>query len=84
MTKTTKPITAKQWTAYFNYLDILRESGTTNMFGAAPYLMAGFRIRDREQASKIVCAWMRTFNPDVSPADRVAAMLAPPAETTAA
>lgn len=31
-------------TEYFEYLDELRESGVTNMFGAAPYLVSEFGI----------------------------------------
>ena len=41
------------------YLDKLRESGKTNMFGAAPYL-----IRPgigRKEASVILAYWMKSF-----------------------
>ena len=46
---------------YFEYLDELRESGETNMFGARPYLMEEFNL-DREEAHKILSEWMRTFS----------------------
>ena len=46
---------------YFEYLDELRESGETNMFGARPYLMEEFNL-DREEARKILSEWMRTFS----------------------
>ena len=32
----------------FEYLDALRESGVTNMFGATPYLMEEFGFDKRE------------------------------------
>ena len=42
------------------YLDALRESGITNMFGAAPYLAQNFGLTI--QASKeILVYWMKTF-----------------------
>ena len=45
---------------YFNYLNELRESGVTNMFGAADYLMDEFGIGKRE-ARKILAAWMKQY-----------------------
>ena len=33
---------------YFRYLDALRESGVTNMFGAAPYLQGQFGLSRNE------------------------------------
>jgi len=41
----------------FIFLNRLRESGTTNMFGAAPYLEFEFELTNRE-ARKIVSDWM--------------------------
>jgi len=46
---------------YFDYLDDLRESGVTNMFGASPYLVEEFGV-DRSTAQRILIEWMRTFN----------------------
>ncbi len=46
---------------YFNFLDSLRDSGQTNMFGAAPYLMEMFDL-DRFEAKEIVVEWMQTFS----------------------
>jgi hypothetical protein len=48
-------------TEYFEYLDELRESGVTNMFGAAPYLVSEFGITMFD-AGKILVEWMETFN----------------------
>jgi hypothetical protein len=41
------------------FLDGLRESGATNMWGAVPYLMAEFPQLDRHMAKDIVAEWMR-------------------------
>ena len=38
---------------YFDYLDQLRESGITNMFGASPYLQEAFDL-DRYEAKDIL------------------------------
>ena len=53
--------------AEFEFLNRLRESGETNMFGAAPYLACGFDITRRE-ASKILMEWMSWVNEN--PANR--------------
>ena len=42
----------------FIYLNRLRESGDTNMFGAAPYLEMEFDL-DRREARKVLMEWMR-------------------------
>lgn len=44
----------------FEYLDELRESGATNMFGAAQYLIAEFSF-DRKKAKNLLIEWMETF-----------------------
>jgi predicted KAP-like P-loop ATPase len=41
----------------FIYLNRLRESGETNMWGASPYLQEQFFI-SRKEASKILTEWM--------------------------
>ena len=46
---------------YFDFLDDLRESGVTNMFGATPYLIEEFGV-DRSTAHKILTEWMRSFS----------------------
>jgi hypothetical protein len=45
---------------HLRFLDALRESGQTNMFGAAPYIADLFEI-PMQQARKILTYWMRTF-----------------------
>lgn len=51
---------------YFDFLDDLRDSGETNMFGAAPYLQAEFpELRgDRKKANEILVAWIHHFDKD--------------------
>ncbi len=44
----------------FKYLDDLRESGVTNMFGAIPYLVGSFGIENKA-ANDILGKWMETF-----------------------
>lgn len=45
---------------YFEYLNQLRESGVTNMFGAAPYLQQEFGL-DRYEARDVLLEWMQGF-----------------------
>jgi hypothetical protein len=42
------------------FLDKLRESGVTNMFGAAPYLKRAFGLTAKD-ATDILLYWMETF-----------------------
>ncbi len=46
---------------YFRFLDELRESGATNMFGARPYLMDAFSELTDKDAAKVLAEWMKTF-----------------------
>ena len=48
----------------FEYLDTLRETGVTNMFGASPYLQNEFGL-SRSEAKKILSAWMESFKETV-------------------
>jgi hypothetical protein len=45
---------------YFDYLEVLRESGVTNMFGAAPYLEQAFDIT-RKESKAILKEWMESY-----------------------
>lgn len=47
---------------YFVFLDALRESGATNMFGACPYLIKGFPKLSEDETRKILIEWMDTFS----------------------
>ena len=52
---------AKVLTKHFLFLDNLRESGITNMFGATPYLQEIFGLK-RGDATRVLSAWMRSFS----------------------
>lgn len=46
---------------HLTYLDDLRESGETNMFGARPYVQREFGVSSRE-AQTILGYWMKSFS----------------------
>jgi len=45
---------------YIDYLNALRESGITNMYGAGEYLMDTFDLQ-KVEARKILANWMSNF-----------------------
>lgn len=47
---------------YFEYLDDLRKSGATNMYGAAPYLAAEYPDMGIQMARKVLGLWQNTFS----------------------
>lgn len=46
---------------YWNYLEKLRRSGITNMYGAAPYLAEEFNL-NLNDARDILLDWMYNYN----------------------
>ena len=48
-------------TEVFEYLDQLRESGATNMFGAGPYIQEQFGV-SRKESHALLAKWMSTFS----------------------
>ena len=48
---------------YWLYLEELRRSGETNMYGAVPYLTAAFEEEGltRKQATQILVDWMKNY-----------------------
>lgn len=56
---------------HFEYLDALRESGLTNMFGAGVCLQGRFDM-SRADAKAILSAWMKTYDGKTSAAERAA------------
>lgn len=46
---------------YWIYLEKLRRSGVTNMYGAGPYLEAQFGV-SRKEANSILADWMINYN----------------------
>mgnify|MGYP003147760864 FL=1 len=47
---------------YFAFLNELRESGITNMFGAGPFLEDEFPELNRQEAKDELLAWMQSFD----------------------
>jgi hypothetical protein len=60
MSKEVQKPNVKDLEGMLKYLDALRESGTTNMFGAAPYLVNMYGV-DIVTARKVLSYWMETF-----------------------
>lgn len=46
---------------YYNYLEQLRKSGSTNMFGASPYLESRFGL-SRKEARDVLSDWMSNYD----------------------
>jgi len=46
---------------HLDYLDCLRESGVTNMWGASVYIEEEFGL-DRKEAKELLSHWMKTFS----------------------
>ena len=49
---------------HLEYLDELRESGETNMYGARAYLLRVFPELNEQDAGDILVYWMQTFGKD--------------------
>lgn len=47
----------------FEYLNDLRESGITNMFGAGPFLQ-NYMGLERDRATELLFLWMEVFQAD--------------------
>jgi hypothetical protein len=45
---------------YFKYLNELRASGVTNMWGAGPYLEDKFWLT-KQEAKDVLVAWIKSF-----------------------
>lgn len=48
--------------AYLQFLDGLRESGKTNMYGAIPYLLDEYPHLLRREAKSILEFWIASYN----------------------
>jgi len=51
----------------FAYLDSLRQSGQTNMFGAGAYIERDFNL-DKRKARDLLTKWMKSFDESVNEA----------------
>ncbi len=47
---------------HLTYLDELRESGATNMFGATVWLMAEYPELEKKEAKEILLYWIKNFD----------------------
>lgn len=52
----------EEWKDYYMFLESLRESGVTNMFGAAPYLEAAFPELKGKPAREVLSNWMQNYS----------------------
>lgn len=52
----------QEWTKYYKALEVIRESGITNMFGAAPYLREVFPELSHAESNEILCNWMENYD----------------------
>ena len=51
----------KEWIPHYIYLEALRASGVTNMFGATPYLEQA-RGLSKGEAMKVLSSWMEHYS----------------------
>ena len=58
---TTKPKPEFCHEKHLLFLDDLRASGRTNMFGARAYLLRKFKSISLEEAGEILAYWMESF-----------------------
>jgi len=65
---------SEQLTGLFSYLDALRDSGITNMYGAVLYLESEFGI-SRKHANLVFTVWQKTFSGDKPPEMRAKEVL---------
>lgn len=66
-------MTVKTLADHFRYLDRLRESGVTNMWGASPFLATAHQL-DHDEARRVHLLWMDSFDPDLTPEQRAGAV----------
>jgi len=50
----------ESWNKFFEFLDNLRDSGVTNMFGASEYLESQYGLGHKESLV-VLALWMKTF-----------------------
>lgn len=52
----------EDWEKYYEVLEAIRQSGITNMFGAAPYLKEFCPELSSADANGILCNWMANYD----------------------
>jgi hypothetical protein len=53
--------TTDQEQEVLEFLNMLRDSGATNMFGAVPYIKDEFKL-DSKESKRLLMLWMANFN----------------------
>lgn len=61
--------TTDQEQEVLEYLNLLRDSGATNMFGATTFIQDEFNL-DKKESRRLLSLWMKNFN-DESKYDEV-------------
>ena len=51
----------EEWIEYYQYLEKLRQSGATNMYGATPHLIHEYALRAKE-ATNVLLSWMTHYD----------------------
>ena len=49
-----------EWSKYYRYLEGLRQSGVTNMYGSSAYLEECFGL-GRKESSEVLASWMNNY-----------------------
>ena len=49
------------WNEYYVFLEMLRKTGVTNMFGATPYLVEHYDL-DKRVAREVLTSWMQNYD----------------------
>ncbi len=49
------------WNEYYVFLEMLRKTGLTNMFGATPYLVEHCDL-DKKVAREVLTSWMQNYD----------------------
>lgn len=52
----------EDWIDYYRTLEGIRQSGITNMFGAAPYLKEFCPELSHDEAKEILLSWMANYS----------------------
>ncbi len=52
----------EEWEVYYIILERIRQSGITNMFGAAPYLKEFCPELSHEESKEILLSWMSNYD----------------------
>lgn len=47
---------------YYDFLEILRKTGITNMWGATPYLQSAYEELTEKEAAAILCTWINHYD----------------------